>query len=469
MRSSDETRYRSLSLWWDGVPGPLRERSALGSDIDVDVAIVGAGFTGLWTAHALLAADPAMSVALLEAEVAGFGASGRNGGWCSALFAASDARIVRDHGVGPAQSMRRAMQRTVDAVGAAVQADGIDCGFAKGGTVVAARNAAQVARAKEQVADARSLGFGEEDLRWLDREETEERLGAEGVLGATFTPHCAALDPARLARGLADVVERRGAKLYERTVVTDIESGDDRKRPLVRTPGGSVRAGVVVRAIEGWTSTLPGAQRSLVPLYSLMIATEPLPDSFWEHGRLARRETFADHRNLIIYGQRTTDGRLAFGGRGAPYHFSSSINSTFDRVPSVHAALRSALVELFPELSGVEITHAWGGPLGVPRDWFSSVGLNRGLGLAWAGGYVGDGVSTTNLAGRTLADLICERDSDLVHLPWVGHRSRRWEPEPLRWLGINAALWAAKAADRSEHRGARRSRLAAGVDRLLGH
>lgn len=230
-----------------------------------------------------------------------------------------------------------------------------------------------------------------------------------------------------------------------------------------------MRADIVVRATEGWTATMPGERRSLVPLYSLMIATEPLGDSFWAGAGLAERETFSDHRHLIIYGQRTADGRLAFGGRGAPYHFSSAIEADFDRVPRVHAALRDTLVELFPALAGAAITHAWGGPLGVPRDWFSSVGIDRGSGLAWAGGYVGDGVATSNLAGRTLCDLVLGRDTELVALPWVGHRSRRWEPEPLRWLGINAALSATRAADGTERRRGRPSRVAAAVGRLLGH
>ncbi len=264
-------------------------------------------------------------------------------------------------------------------------------------------------------------------------------------------------------------MERHGASLYEQTRVERIEPGAPGRRPAVHTDGGIVRADVVVRATEGWTSTLPGERRALVPIYSLMVATEPLPERFWDGGRLARRETFADHRHLIIYGQRTADGRLAFGGRGAPYHFASAIESRYDRVPRVHDALRATLIELFPELDGVTITHHWGGPLGVPRDWHSSVGLDRATGVAWAGGYVGDGVSTTNLAGRTLADLILGRDSELVTLPWVGHTSPRWEPEPLRWLGINGALWATGVADRSERRTGRPSRLAARVDRLLGH
>jgi glycine/D-amino acid oxidase-like deaminating enzyme len=303
----------------------------------------------------------------------------------------------------------------------------------------------------------------------LSREETEARIGATGVLGATFTPHCAALDPARLTRGLAEAVERRGGVLYEKTAAAAIAPGQGSGRPVVRTEGGRMRADIVVRATEGWTATMPGERRSLVPLYSLMIATEPLGDSFWAGAGLAERETFSDHRHLIIYGQRTADGRLAFGGRGAPYHFSSAIEADFDRVPRVHAALRDTLVELFPALAGAAITHAWGGPLGVPRDWFSSVGIDRGSGLAWAGGYVGDGVATSNLAGRTLCDLVLGRDTELVALPWVGHRSRRWEPEPLRWLGINAALSATRAADGTERRRGRPSRVAAAVGRLLGH
>ena len=234
----------------------------------------------------------------------------------------------------------------------------------------------------------------------------------------------------------------------------------------MQTAGGTVQAEVVVRATEAWTPTLPGLRRAIVPVYSLMVATEPLGDAFWAEAGLEQRTTFADHRHMIIYGQRTADGRIAFGGRGAPYHFGSSIESSFDAEPGVHALLRQTLAELFPALAEARFTHAWGGPLGIPRDWHSSVGLDRGTGLAWAGGYVGDGVSTTNLAGRTLADLITGSDTDLVHLPWVGHRSPPWEPEPLRWLGVNAGLWTMKLADRSEVKHGRPSRLAGAMGRL---
>ncbi len=460
--------YQRLSLWWEAVPAPLPPRPALTQDLQVDVCIVGAGFTGLWTAHSLALADPALRIAVVEREVAGFGASGRNGGWCSALFATSDAALARLHGLEAMRAMRRAMQETIGVVGETAAGEGIECHFAKGGSVDLVRSEAQRVRALAAVDDARELGFGEDDVRWLGPDEARELIGADGILGATFTPHCAALQPALLARGLADAVERRGVQLYEHTEVLDIRPGSGASGPSVVTSGGTVDADVVVRATEAWTPSLPGFHRDIVPVYSLMVATEPLDDAFWSSAGLESRATFADHRHMIIYGQRTADGRIAFGGRGAPYHFGSAVRSRYDTKPAVHALLRRTLTELFPELEGTRFTHAWGGPLGIPRDWHSSVGLDRGSGLAWAGGYVGDGVATTNLAGRTLADLITGADSELVALPWVDHRSPRWEPEPLRWLGVNAGLWAMKLADRSEARRGRPSRVADAMGRLLG-
>jgi glycine/D-amino acid oxidase-like deaminating enzyme len=460
--------YRDLSLWWDAIPTPPSWRPPLAGDLAVDVCIVGAGFTGLWTAHALAAADPSLRIAVVEKEVAGFGASGRNGGWCSALFATSDAALARRYGVPAMRDMRRAMRATVDMVGATARDEGIDCHYAKGGTVDAARTEAQRARAEAEIDEARAFGFGEDDLRWLDRAEAEDMVGMAGILGATFTPHCAAIQPALLARGLADAVERRGVALYEHTEVIDIIPGGGGRAPVVRTTAGTVTADVVVRAIEAWTATLPGQKRTLVPVYSLMVATEPLDVSFWEQAGLRDRPTFADYRHMIIYGQRTADDRIAFGGRGAPYHFGSNVRPSFDATPAVHQLLRQTLVDLFPALNSVRFTHAWGGPLGIPRDWHSSVGFERRSGLAWAGGYVGDGVATTNLAGRTLADLITGSDTELTHLPWVNHHSPNWEPEPLRWLGVNAGLWTMKLADHTEERKGRPSRLATRMERLLG-
>lgn len=450
--------YRSLSLWFDQLGEPLTPRPGLSGDTEVDVAIVGAGLTGLWTAFYLQAADPTLSIAVLEKEIAGFGASGRNGGWCSALFPVSAATIAREHGRDAAIAQYTAMREAVQEVQRAMRDAELEADFTMGGAVVLARSAPQLARARAEAAQGAEYRLG---TTLLDAEAARARLNATGVLGATFTPHCAVLQPAKLVRGLAVAAERRGARLYEQTPVTAVAPH------LVQTPGGAVRAEYVVRATEGYTALLPGCRRAVAPVYSLIIATEPLSEAIWEEIGLRAREAFSDHRHLIIYGQRSADGRMVFGGRGAPYHFASRIRPAYDRVPRVFRALQDALTELFPALAGVRITHRWGGALGIARDWHASVGLDAATGLAWAGGYVGDGVSTTNLAGRTLTDLLLGRDSELTKLPWVGHRSRNWEPEPLRWVGANATLRALTWADAAEQRRGHPSRLASVVNAMM--
>jgi glycine/D-amino acid oxidase-like deaminating enzyme len=450
------------SLWWYTLDEKVTPREALGGDTEADIAIVGAGYTGLWTAHYLAEADPTLRIVVLEQAVAGFGASGRNGGWCSAFFATSYGRIAEEHGGPAALAMHKAMCQTVDEVGDVSSKLGIDCHYAKGGTIAAARTVAQLERAKQEVAAARRLGIREEDIRLAGAGEATRELGATSVLGAVVNPHCAAIHPARLCRGLASSVEDRSVKLYESTPAISI------KPHRVVTPAGTVRADVVVRATEGYTGQLKGMRRKVVPIYSLMIATEPIGEEFWAEAGLSRRQTFSDMRHLVIYGQRTADDRIAFGGRGAPYHFGSAISPAFDQDRNVHEAIRSTLVELFPALEKTEITHRWGGPLGITRDWHPSVGFDRRAGLAWAGGYAGDGVSTTNLAGRTIADLVLGRDTDLVRLPWVGHVSPNWEPEPFRWLGVNAALRLTGSADRAEDRSGRLSRRSTLLERLTG-
>jgi glycine/D-amino acid oxidase-like deaminating enzyme len=461
---TDPGFYRSRSLWLDRLEGdPLTPRPALPGPREVDVAVVGAGYTGLWTAYYLRKADPGLRVAVLEREVAGFGASGRNGGWCSAFMAMDREQLARRAGRGAAIALQREMFGTVDEVGQVAAREGVDCHYVKGGSLQVATSPVQLARLEAGVRHARHWGAGEHDLRLLDRNETERRVRAAGLVGAAFTPHCAALDPARLVRGLAEVVERLGVPIYESTPVTRIRPG------RVDTTRGTVRAGIVVRATEGWTATLPGSRRAVIPLYSLMLATEPLPAEAWEEIGWAGGETLATGTHLSMYAQRTRDGRIACGRRGAPYHLGSRIRPGFDRDDQVHARLRTVLGELLPQAGDAAVSHRWGGPIGIARDWAASVGLDRGTGLAWAGGYVGDGVALANLAGRTLADLIAGNDSDLTRLPWVQHRSRSWEPEPLRWLGVNAGLHLAANIDASEHRSGRPARLRGRLlRRLLG-
>ncbi len=456
--------YQHLSLWHETCGDDLTPRPALASSLDVDVVVVGAGFTGLWTAYYLLRADPALRVAVLEREIAGFGASGRNGGWLSALFPASRPKIAGLGGssMESARRLGKAMRETIREVATVTAEEGIDCHLHQGGTIALARTASQLSRARLEVETARQWGLTEEDLRLLSPNESAEFARASKVLGATYTPHCARIHPARLARGLARAVEQRGGAIYEKTSVDSIAPS------LVRTSGGDLRAEAVIRATEGYTPGLTGAERDIVPVYSLVVATEPLPGAVWDEIGLADRPTFTDHRHLIIYGQRTADDRIVFGGRGAPYHFGSRIKPDFDREERVFTDLRETLVDLFPALDGHAFTHEWGGPLGIARDWMASVGFDRDTGIGWAGGYVGDGVGTTNLAGRTLADLVTGRQSDLTTLPWVNHRSPRWEPEPLRWLGINAGLRGMTLADHEETLTGGQSRIARALAPMLG-
>ena len=451
------------SLWHDTADDDFTPRPRLPGDIEANVAIVGAGYTALWTAYYLKALDPRLRIVLVEREIAGFGASGRNGGWCSALFPPASSGIARRHGRDAAAAVRRAMHGAIAEVRRVTEAEEIDAHYAGGGSISLARNDAQLIRARELVEEERRLTGELERLELLEKENAEEVVHATRVLGATYTPHCAVVHPMRLVRGLASCVESRGVSIFEHTKATELRPG------VLVTDQGTVHAEVVVRATEGYTASLRGEQRRLLPLYSLMIATEPLPPEAWGRIGLARRETFADLRHMRIYGQRTADDRLAFGGRGAPYHFASRTRPEFDTNARVHSALREVLVDLFPVVGDYRITHEWGGALGVPRDWNASVGFDGRRGVAWAGGYVGDGVATANLAGRTLAQLITGEESELTRLPWVGHRSRAWEPEPLRWLGVNAGRLLMTRADRSEVRTGRPARSAKAFARFVGY
>jgi glycine/D-amino acid oxidase-like deaminating enzyme len=455
-------RYRRLSLWLDTVDDDLSPRAALDGDCTVDVAIVGAGYTGLWTAYALLRQDPDLRVLVVEREVAGFGASGRNGGWCSDLFPVSWDRVVGEVGSDAALAMHAALVQGIDEIAATLARERIDADMVKGGCLTLAMTALQESELRAHAVTSQARDGATLGVRWLDAEQVSQRIRVPGSRGAQYTPHCARLHPAKLVRGLARAVERAGARLVEQTAVTEL-------RPhAVVTTRGTVHAQTVVRATEAYTSTLRGERRALLPLYSLMIATAPLPERAWAEIGWSQGETLNDGRHLIVYAQRTADGRVAFGGRGAPYHLGSRVADGFDREPAVFAALEEALHKLIPQTRQVPVTHRWGGPIGVARDWWPSVTIDRERGIASAGGYVGDGVTASNVAGRTLADLILSRETELTRLPWVQHRSRHWEPEPLRWLAVNLSVRALRGADDVEHRTGRRSRRARWVTRLQG-
>jgi glycine/D-amino acid oxidase-like deaminating enzyme len=433
-----------VSFWWqqEGMPSP---RPPLPGDTDVDVAIVGAGYTGLWTAYYLKTLQPDLRVVVLERRFAGYGASGRNGGWLTNSVTGGRAQYGRDGGV----RQQRAMNDTVDEVIRVAAAEGIEAGIRAGGELNIARTPAQLARLHAVHADEAT--WPGTDVELWGRRQTAAHVRVAGALGGIWHPHCARIHPAKLVRGLAAAVERLGVPIHEDTTVRSIEPG------RAVTDRGTVRAGHVIRATEGFTPDLAGQHRTWLPMNSSMIVTAPLPARFWDEVGWEEAATLGDFAHVYMYAQRTADDRIAFGGRGIPYRYGSRVDAdgrTHDRtVRSLTALLR----EFFPGAAQVPVEHAWSGVLGVPRDWSATVGLDRAAGIGWAGGYVGTGVATTNLAGRTLADLVLGRDSDLVSLPWVGHRARRWEPEPLRWIAVRGLYAAYRLADRHEARGTPRT------------
>ncbi len=456
------TSARPYPLWWDDI-ARKPTRPPMPGPMSADVAIVGGGFTGLWTALSLAQQDPERSIVVVERDFIGYGASGRNGGWCYAGFAAGLERIEALAGSETASRWGRLLIETLDNIENVVAAERIDCGFHRGGTLELLRNGGQQARAAAHIGAAHRLGWTEEDIRLLSLADTTQRVRASGVLGAQFSPHTAVIHPARLVTGLAAAAERHGVTIFENTAATSLESG------LVGTNHGALSAPIVVRSTDGYTAELNGHDRDLAPLYSLMLATEPLSKAMWNDIGLADRETFGDYRHMVVYGQRTADDRIAFGGRGAPYDFGSRIRRGAEFSADHHIGLWKTLVELFPVLDGVAITHRWGGVLGVARDWMPRVHFDPYTGLAWAGGYVGSGVAATNIAGRTLADLILGKQSELIGYPWVNLPLRTWEPEPLRWLGISVAQKAMEVADLSEGMFNKPSRVASAVWNMIDH
>jgi glycine/D-amino acid oxidase-like deaminating enzyme len=456
------TRLGEVSFWYAQTGLPQDRRPPLMGEDEADVAIVGAGYTGLWTAFYLKAARPDLRVTILEKEFAGYGASGRNGGWLTGGFAWNHDRYARDRGRDAVLAMVEAMKGTVDEVIRVAATEGIDADIHPTDELMVATNRAQMARLTAEVAHRRAWGEDDRVLA-ITAPEARARVDIPGVLGAMVVRGVARIQPAKLVRGLALAVERLGVTIHECSAVTAIAPG------LVSTNAGRLRAPVILRATEGYSATLPGARREWLPLNSAQIVTPPLPPEVWDRIGWQGAEILGDFANAYCYCQRTADGRIAVGGRGVPYRFGSRTDTDGAPDPATIRRLTSVLARHFPAAAPFGIDHAWCGVLGVPRDWCATVGFDPATGLGWAGGYVGVGVSTSNLAGRTLADLALGRRTDLTALPWVNRRPRAWEPEPLRWLGVRGMYALLRSADRREARlGIPPSRLARLGNRLTG-
>lgn len=457
--------------WWlhhVGLTAPTRP--PVDGDLDVDVAILGAGFTGLWTALCLLRRAPDLRVVIVEAEHVGFGASGRNGGWCSAGLSVTWGELARRHGFAMARTTAQAMRDTVGALAADCAAESIDAHIRPGGILRIARGDHEVAALDAGWRTLVDLGL-DEGCERLSSAALAERVTVADARGAMFDAHGLTVHPGRLVTGLAAAVERRGGVVHEGTLVTAVRPGVTGRRPVLVTTGGTVTADTVVLAGEAFMAGLAPVGRRVLPVYSLIVMTEPLTDAQWEGIGWAGGECLSSHRHTVDYLSRTDDGRILFGGRGAPYHYGSGIDPAFDLHTPTHDGLEAQMLEWFPSLAGIGFSGRWGGAVALSRDWLPTIAHDPVTGVAGAYGYGGQGVATAHLAGQVLAARIAGAPlpEGLTDLPLLDHVPRRWEPEPVRWLAVR---YLQGALARLDARAARTGRAPTGrspAERLTRH
>ncbi|WP_148253676.1 NAD(P)/FAD-dependent oxidoreductase [Aidingimonas lacisalsi] len=427
-------------VFWASTVNSQSQRRSLVNRRSADVAIVGAGFTGLWSAYYLKTLAPHLEIAVIEAERVGHGASGRNGGWVVGNLAGLERHIG-----GLPMTHRAACCRlvadNVDDIGRTLAREGIEADFHKGGAIyAAARYPDQVAIQQDYLAHLHELGHDEANCYWLDADQLAGKARFRNGYGGIHHRQVATINPLKLVTGLADTVERLGVTIYERSPATSIAKGE------VSTYEGGIEASNIVCATEGYAQDFHDFRRHVIPVQSLVIATEPLSASTWEEIGMQERPAFADASRLINYGHRSADDRLVFGARGT-YRFGARPKTDHAISDTDIAMRRDLLTDLFPALEDVRITHGWGGSLGLSRNFRPHAIVDRRTGIATAGGYAGEGVAASHLFGRTLADLILERDTDIVRMPWAfadaSHAQllKRWEPEPLRWLAAQTITY----------------------------
>lgn len=438
--------YRTRSLWLDEALKDAELRPSLHGDSDADVVIVGGGLIGMWAAYQLSVEAPQLSIVVIDREIAGYGAAGRNGGWAGAGLPGSAGLYAKKHGWSAVREAAAQMRNAVDDIGRVAAAERIDCGYVKGGTLSVATTKPQAARLRDEIQQAQRRGLAGSGDRLLTAEESRGHVRTARSFAGSYTPDCARIDPALLVRGLADAAERRGVTIHEHTEATEITEH------TVRTPHGNIRASHVVVATEAWTSQLRGHRLSHLPLTSMMIATEPLPDETWDELGWRQGLTVRDKSHLFFYAQRTRDNRIAIGGRGSPYNLRHPRAEFSSRDEPVWRRLEHSIAHTFPAAASTRISHRWGGILGVPRDWSMGIRTDARTGAIYASGLSGHGVVAANVAGRTIADLILGTDSALARMPWVGHRSRSWEPEPARYVAASAIVRVLASADDVENR-----------------
>jgi glycine/D-amino acid oxidase-like deaminating enzyme len=434
--------WKNISLWMDQLGEPLIPRPSLEQDISVDVAIMGAGYTGLWTAYYLKQQNPELSIAIVEAQTAGFGASGRNGGWLMGELAGQD-KLLKDSTEQQRTLGHHIIHGIPDEVARVLDKEGIECDYQKGGVIyVAARYPEQTESLKDSYQSLDQLGYETDDYRWLEGHDLTDKINIAEAKAAIYSPHCASIHPAKLVRGLARVVENLGVKIYENTPAINWTKGS------IKTPNAHIKTQWVVPALEAYGITLKKSLYPLkkyhLPVQSLIIATEPLSNELWLELGLKNGEVFSDYSRQVTYGTRTKDNRLVFGARGS-YLFGGQLRHDFTLTDTEIKLRKNIMIDLFPQLENVTITHAWGGNLSMARKFHPHMLIDQDKQFAIAGGYGGEGVGASNLAGRTLADLILNKETHLTTMPWVCKQGRmdtlkKWEAEPIPWLGYKTVI-----------------------------
>lgn len=427
----------------------IGSRKTLSSNKSFDVAIIGGGFSGLWSAYHLKQIQPSLSIAIFEKDYVGFGASGRNGGWASAEYPTSTTRLIKEHGYQVYQNLRGCLIESIDDIGQISKSNNWQIEYAKGGSLVFATNNAQLSRISQELDNEHNL---------LNKVEAKQILNVKNIKGGLFTPHCAALNPFKLTRALAKYLEDIGVEIFENSNVDQIAN------KKISVNGFEINCEISIRATEAYTPR-KWMKNQQIPIYSLMVATEPLTsDQLIQVGNM-QRATFQEACHLITYAQITGDNRLAIGGRGVRYKLFSRLSERSEVDDRMHSALERRALRWFPQLEGINFQYRWGGPVALTRRWQSYLNFDQISGRAAIGGYVGDGVTLSFLAAKTLAEKI--NNMKIIDLPFVEQEIGRWEPEPIRYLAVNAGFKATVAADFEERFSNRPSLIANFVDPLI--
>ena len=424
-----DASFEHKSFWLGA--DPYQPRPALEGDLDVDVAIVGAGFTGLSTAYHLNQTDPGLRVAVLESGVVGFGASGRNAGFSMTKIGMMHSFTATRFGKAKAKEAHLYADRAVTLLHGLVQELNLDCDYEHTGFLWVATSPKYSTRLLKEIALVHRLGITGVNL--IDHADLIDRVNSPLYTGpAWWEPNTGILNPAKLSRAWGAVLDDAGVPVYEHTPVTSLEPGP--MRQTLRTPGGTVRANKVVLATNAWSHEFAPLAHKQVPVWTYIVLTEPLSDTELDSIGWRGREGVEDFRDLVHYYRLTADNRLLIGGRDVGLGNGKSMD--FDDSPATWEALRHDVRLMFPGLRHVRFSHAWGGPVSATLDMFPAIGYAGSPNIVYSMGCVGHGVSTTHLNGQTIRDLVLERDTDLTDVFFV---NRRVVPFPPGALGHRVA------------------------------